>query len=106
MRYGSIPIVRHVGGLADTVRNFDTLKEEGNGFVFKDFNEYSLFGQIARAYELYKNKEVWRKLQENAMKSDYSWKYSAKEYEKLYERAISFKEKDNPHVHKVEEQIF
>jgi starch synthase len=106
MRYGAIPIVRKVGGLADTVRNFETLKREGNGFVFKNFDQYSLFGQIARAYELYKNKEVWRELQRNAMKSDYSWEYSAKEYEKLYERAITFKSKDNPHMHTVEDLIF
>ncbi len=106
MRYGAIPIVRKVGGLADTVQNFDTLKREGNGFVFRNFNEYSLFGQIARAFELFKNKEVWTKLQKNAMESDYSWKHSAKEYEKLYDRAITFKLKDNPHVQKVESRFF
>ena len=106
MRYGAIPIVRKVGGLADTVRNFDTLKGTGNGFVFKNFDEYSLFGQIARVYELYKNKKVWRKLQRNAMKSDYSWKHSAREYVKLYERAISFKNRDDQHMHRVEDSIF
>ncbi|MFO8240432.1 MAG: glycogen/starch synthase [Dissulfuribacterales bacterium] len=106
MRYGAIPIVRKVGGLADTVRNFETLKREGNGFVFSNFDQYSLFGQIARIYELYKNKEVWQQLQKNAMESDYSWEYSAKEYEKLYERAMDFKIKDNPHVHRVEDMIF
>jgi starch synthase len=106
MRYGSIPIVRKVGGLADTVENFDTLKRTGNGFVFKNFNEYSLFGQIARAFELYRNKDLWAQLQRNAMKCDFSWKHSAGEYIKLYDRAISFKNKENPHVHKVEDQIF
>lgn len=106
MRYGSIPIVRKVGGLADTVENFETLKRTGNGFVFKNFDCYSLFGQIVRAFELYKNKEVWQDLQKNAMKSDYSWGHSAKEYEKLYERALTFKTKDNPHEHRVEDLIF
>lgn len=106
MRYGAIPVVRKVGGLADTVRNFDTLKGTGNGFVFKNFDEYSLFGQVARIYELYKNKKVWRKLQRNAMRSDYSWKHSALEYVKLYERAISFKNKDDQHMHQVEDLIF
>ena len=106
MRYGSIPVVRKVGGLADTVRNFDTLKGTGNGFVFKNFDEYSLFGQIARIYELYKNKKVWKKLQKNAMRSDYSWKHSAKEYVRLYERAMTFKSKDDQHMHRVEDLIF
>lgn len=106
MRYGAVPIVRKVGGLADTVENFDTLKRTGNGLVFKNFNEYSLFGQIARAFELYRNKELWTQLQRNAMKCDFSWKHAAEEYVKLYDRAISFKNKENPHVHKVEDQIF
>lgn len=106
MRYGSVPIVRMVGGLADTVENFDSLKKTGNGFVFQNFNEYALFGQIIRAFELYRNKPLWTKLQSNAMKSDFSWKHSAIEYVKLYDRAISFKNKDNPHVHKIEDQLF
>ncbi len=93
MRYGSIPIVRDVGGLSDTVENFDSLKETGNGFVFKEFNEYSLYGQLVRAIELFKNKKAWRKLQRNAMSSDYSWDYSAREYVKLYERAEMLKKR-------------
>ncbi len=105
MRYGSIPIVRKVGGLADTVENFDTIKKTGNGFVFRNFNEYSLFGQIARAYELYRNKEAWNQLQKNAMKSDFSWKHSAEEYIKLYDRAISLKNKDNPLMGKIEDRL-
>lgn len=89
MRYGSIPIVRYVGGLKDTVKPFDTITQEGTGFVFKDFDEFALFGEIVRALEIYKNKHLWRKIQINAMKADFSWSYSAKEYEKLYIRAIS-----------------
>ncbi len=92
-RYGSVPIVRKVGGLADTVENFNSLTGDGTGFVFTDFDEFSLFGQIVRAVELYKNKPLWSKLIHNAMKSDFSWQYSAKEYDKLYERAKSFKNK-------------
>ncbi len=93
MRYGSIPIVRKVGGLADTVEHFDTVKRSGNGFVFKDFNEFSLYGEVVRAYELFKNKELWSQLIHNAMTSDFSWGYSAREYERLYERAISLQSK-------------
>ena len=96
MRYGAVPIVRKVGGLADTVDNFDSLKKKGNGLVFTNFDEFSLFGQIVRAVELYKNKKVWKSLQTNGMKSDFSWLYSAKEYDRLYRRALSFKAKLAP----------
>jgi starch synthase len=91
MRYGAVPIVRNVGGLSDTVENFDSLKAKGNGFVFNEFSEYSLYGQIVRAYELFKNKSLWKKLQINGMKSDFSWEHSAAEYVKLYERAITLR---------------
>jgi len=91
MRYGAIPIVRNVGGLSDTVDNFDSLKHTGNGLVFNDFNEFSLYGQIVRAFELFKNKKLWAKLQKNAMSSDFSWGHSATEYIKLYDRAILLK---------------
>lgn len=93
MRYGSVPIVRKVGGLADTVENFNSITGEGTGFVFKDFNEFSLFGQIVRAIELFNNKPLWHRLQTNAMKCDFSWAYSASEYENLYELALSLKSK-------------
>jgi len=106
MRYGSIPVVRKVGGLADTVENFDSSKGTGNGFVFTDFNEFSLFGQIVRAVELYKNKKLWHKLMQNAMKTDFSWEYSAKEYVRLYERAISFKSKKAYKSRSIEAALF
>lgn len=96
MRYGAIPIVRKVGGLADTVENFDSVDMSGTGFVFSDFNEFALFGQIVRALELYKNKKLWAKLVKNAMGKDLSWANSAKEYEKLYDRAISIRRSPHP----------
>ncbi len=93
MRYGSVPIVRKIGGLADTVENFDVKTLQGTGFVFKKFSEFSLFGQIVRGIELYRNKEVWRKLQKNAMTSDFSWAVSAREYSRLYMIASEFRNK-------------
>jgi len=96
MRYGAIPIVRKVGGLADTVEDFDTVKQTGTGFMFNDFDEFSLYGKIIRSIELFKNKPLWRTLQKNAMSADFSWGYSASEYAKLYETTKSFH--DNPHV--------
>lgn len=103
MRYGAVPIVRAVGGLADTVEQFDAASKEGTGFTFTDFNEFSLFGQIVRALEVYRNKDLWRQIQKNAMRKDFSWEYSAKEYEKLYEKTIAFK---NKKIHKPVQQMY
>lgn len=105
LRYGCIPIVRKVGGLADTVENFDSNKKTGNGLVFTDFNIFSLFATIIRALELKKNKRLWKKLQKNAMESDYSWTFSAKEYIKLYNKAISFKNKKDIREKTIEDYL-
>ncbi len=91
MRYGAVPLVRGVGGLKDTVTSFDVVSQKGTGFVFDDFDEFALYGEIVRALEIYKNPVLWRKLQINAMKADFSWSYSAREYEKLYRRAINLR---------------
>jgi starch synthase len=93
MRYGSVPIVRKVGGLADTVENFNSVKGTGTGFVFQDFDVFSLFGQIVRAHELFQNKQLWKQLVKNAMRADFSWEFNAREYEKLYEVATKFQSK-------------
>ncbi len=96
LRYGAIPIVRKVGGLADTVTNFDSEHGSGTGFIFDTFSEFSLFGQIVRAYEVFKNKSLWDTLQKNAMACDFSWKHSAVEYLKLYEKACLLRNKKHP----------
>lgn len=100
MRYGAIPVVRRVGGLADTVDNFNSTTLEGTGFVFSEFDEFSLYGQMIRAIELIKHKRIWKKLQENAMKKDFSWAYSAKEYIRLYELALAFRANKDIFSHK------
>lgn len=105
LRYGSIPIVRKVGGLADTVENFDSIEMTGNGLVFTDFSVFSLFGTIVRAVELHKNSKLWDALIKNAMESDYSWEFSAKEYVKLYNTAISFKNKKDVRSKTIEDYI-
>ncbi len=92
MRYGAIPIVRATGGLDDTVTDFDPSTLTGTGFKFKDFDGWSLYGQLVRATETYRNKETWRKIQENAMKQNFSWTEVASKYEDLYKTAIHYKQ--------------
>ncbi|MDQ2085023.1 glycogen synthase GlgA [Herbivorax sp. ANBcel31] len=86
LRYGTIPIARETGGLAETIVDVETNKEEGNGFLFKRFCAEDMIKKINRGIQFYKNnKERWNKLMENAMTTDFSWDKSAKEYMVLYQ---------------------
>lgn len=82
LRYGTIPIVRKTGGLADTIRHLE------NGFVFEEYTKEALLSAIKLAYEAFLNKKVWNKMVKDGMKEDFSWKRSVKEYLKLYKEVI------------------
>ncbi len=86
LRYGTIPVVRQTGGLRDTVQQYNKYTQEGNGFVFENFNAHEMMYALKRALSFYGSYEIWHKIQFNAVQADYSWKRSAKEYEALYER--------------------
>ncbi|MEK7615951.1 MAG: glycogen/starch synthase [Patescibacteria group bacterium] len=88
MRYGAVPIVRKTGGLADSVEDYNPRNQTGTGFVFEPYSSFALFGAVIRALEAYHNEKVWEGLQKRAMQMDFSWDTSAKEYEKLFERAV------------------
>jgi starch synthase len=89
MRYGTIPIVRAVGGLADTVRPYDAKGGRGTGFVFTDYDPGALMDAIGRALAAYRQPRIWRKLQRNGMTQDFSWNRSAAEYLKVYKKAMA-----------------
>ncbi len=88
MRYGCIPIVRRVGGLQDTVTNYNPKTARGNGFSFSAFNHYSLFATIVRALENYRHEISWNQLIVKAMKESNNWEIPAKKYVALYRKAI------------------
>ncbi|HET9918339.1 MAG TPA: glycogen synthase GlgA [Ktedonobacteraceae bacterium] len=90
MRYGSVPIVRSVGGLADTVQEYDPRTNEGNGFTFTNYDPWEFFAAIVRALELYRFKENWRTLQRRCMIADHSWHASAVRYVDVYRNALAF----------------
>lgn len=88
MRYGTIPVVRYTGGLADTVKEYNPEKREGNGFGFYEYRGSELLKALLKAvYYHQKEKDHWRQLVMNAMTTDCSWEKSASEYLKLYEMA-------------------
>jgi starch synthase len=90
MRYGTVPVVRAVGGLADTVRPFNPKNGQGTGFLFTDYEPDALWEALQRALTVYRSQpSVWRRLQANGMKKDFSWTRSAKEYVKIYRRAVA-----------------
>ncbi len=89
MRYGVVPIVRKIGGLGDSVQDHGSDEEPGTGFVFGNYDKYAFFGAFMRAYETFKYTHVWRGIQKRAMTENFSWEKSAKEYEKLFLRALN-----------------
>lgn len=89
MRYGCVPVVRATGGLADTVGDYTAKRGRGTGFTFADYTPEACCQALRRALKVYReNKKAWRGLQERGMKADFSWDASAREYVKLYRRAI------------------
>ena len=89
LRYGTIPIVRAVGGLEDTVHEFNALDGSGNGFKFKEFRADKFLEKIYEALFAYADTESWRKLQMNGMSEDHSWENAARKYVQLYRVAHS-----------------
>ncbi len=84
LRYGTIPIVRAVGGLDDTVENFDSVNGTGNGFKFGEFQANRFLEKIYEAMFAYAEPETWRQIQWNAMNVDNSWENAARKYMELY----------------------
>ena len=89
MRYGTVPVVRAVGGLVDTVKPFDATDGQGTGFLFSDYHPSALWDSLQRALQLYREQpQRWRRLQINGMKRNFSWERSATEYVRLYKRLL------------------
>ena len=90
MRYGAVPIVRHTGGLVDTVQDLTQNLGKGSGFVFQDYASEAILTAIQRAVNSYKEK-AWQNVMRRIMALDFSWQASAKKYESLYRKALELK---------------
>ncbi|PWK09031.1 glycogen synthase GlgA [Tumebacillus permanentifrigoris] len=86
LRYGSVPIVRETGGLADTVQAYDEITGTGNGFSFTNYNAHDMLHTIHRAVTLWHDRDTWAQILENGRLCDFSWTESAKQYRELYQQ--------------------
>ncbi len=87
LKYGTLPIVRRTGGLADTV--IDHTQKAGTGFLFNDYNQEALFWAVGEAMKMYYDEpETFAQMRLNAMKQDFGWHNSVKKYEEAYQRAL------------------
>ena len=84
LRYGTVPLVRKTGGLADTVDDFDETTRQGTGFVFEEYTAEALLATVKRAVRLFNKKRLWYKIVKQGMIEDFSWEMSARKYETAY----------------------
>lgn len=91
LMYGTVPIVRKTGGLADTIVNYDPNTLSGTGFVFHKYDSNELLKVIKKAVKLFNKKDIWLKIVQNAMKQDFSWKSAASKYVKVYQKLVNTK---------------
>jgi starch synthase len=89
LRYGTIPVVRATGGLADTIRDYDPVAHTGNGFRFGPYDAWQFFAAVVRAAENFRHPSVWAWLVQHAMREDVSWSRSAQKYVQLYLAGIA-----------------
>lgn len=94
LRYGTVPIVRRTGGLADTVAPFDRSTGIGTGFLFDAFAPQALGEAIRDALEVWESPEAWARLRRNGMAEDFSWERQGLEYELLYADMIAAADQD------------
>lgn len=86
LRYGTVPIVRNTGGLADSVQLFEPSSGEGTGIVFNDFNAQGFSWAVNTALDLYQDQKAWKKMIRNGMAKDYSWERQGAVYVELFRR--------------------
>ncbi len=88
LRYGTVPIVRRTGGLADSVQHYDPATGQGTGIVFDDFNADGLEWALNAALDLYAEPAQWKRIVRNGMAKDFSWARQGEKYVQLYRRLL------------------
>jgi len=88
LKYGTVPVVRRTGGLADSVQHYDPATGQGTGVVFNDFDAPGVRWALSTALDWFSQPTLWRRLVLNGMRQDFSWDRQGAEYERLYERCM------------------
>jgi starch synthase len=88
LRYGTVPVVRRTGGLADSVQHFDPVSGQGTGVVFNDYDAEAVHWAIGTALDFYQNEAAWQRLVRNGMAQDFSWSRQVPHYVASYERLL------------------
>jgi starch synthase len=88
LRYGTIPIARKTGGLADTIEDFEPLTRKGTGFLFSDYTASGMLDALKRAFCVYTDTDKMQSMIRNGMRKDFSWRRSAQRYRELYKTAL------------------
>jgi starch synthase len=89
LKYGTIPIVRAVGGLKDTVQDYNKETRTGTGFLFQRYESSALLAAVDRGLAVFRDKQAWFALQRRGMGKDFSWDRSAKLYSDLYQQLVT-----------------
>ena len=84
LQYGTLPLVRHCGGLADSIEAYNEYAQIGNGFSFNNNSGHDFYNTIMYALSMYYRKDAWNQIVENGFNCDFSWIKSAKDYIALY----------------------
>lgn len=88
LKYGTIPLVRAVGGLQDTVKEYQAKTNEGSGFKFDQYEKKALIKSMNKALALYQTQSAWKNLMKNAMKENFGWPRIADQYLQIYQKAL------------------
>jgi len=88
LHYGTVPVVRATGGLADSVQPWDPRAGTGTGFLFEEYSSEALSEAVHRALNAFRDQPAWRQLMLNGMGQDFSWRKQVRKYEALYERVL------------------
>jgi starch synthase len=89
LKYGTVPIVRRTGGLADSVQHWDAATRRGTGVVFNDFDAPAVRWALHTALDLFADRDAWQQMMRNGMAQDFSWERQSREYLKLYDKLIA-----------------
>jgi len=89
LRYGTVPVVRRTGGLADSVRHFDPVNgSDGTGVVFNDYDAGAVIWAVGYALDLHQSPAIWQRLVRNGMAQDFSWSQQVLRYLECYQRLL------------------